>query len=1011
MALALALALTAFVFAQLWRWRAHDRLGLDALVIVPSVTITVVGVIASLLGLCGWLTPGAVALACAALALVWFPWRAPARTPAADAGGRWHWLLGAALVLGATALRWPPMPYELAGRDQGTYLLRAQWSAREGDHAMVDPIVRDAAADHDDDLLGLHPRRGEAWRDDIYEAGYRPGWYLADRERGLVVPQFLHLHPSAMAVSYWLAPALGPSLLVLVEGVLGVLALWAVSRRLWSNPALALLPALASSIAPLSTWVHRNTLTEPLTGLLTLVAVLAALRARDRGDDELTLTAFALGATAWVRGNAWITAAPMLAVLWLLPHGRTRHRATAVFLAMLAASVLAHASSVFPYLHDELARLPSGGASPSPMALVVATGIAIAIWWSVDELVFGPRGRLAASPWLPRLRGLCVPALALALVLALAAWAVRAGPPHPPWSRLDALVPALGPALLVPGGLGVVLTLWRWRWRDDDAATGWLLAILAMVVATVVLYGARSLPKFGLYYYGRYLVPELLPLACIGATALLARLLPHAGARVPALRGALAAGLAAMWLFAIAWPWLRAPQLRLREYAGAGRIVDALAERVPADALVIAGGEGWHHGHTFNQVAGALAVRHGRAVLPYYSREAAFASLYSLMVEAPARHGRAAPRVFLLLGEATHASTPERGDTAEAAIDDLLPPPFVALPAVGLELVTDRLTPRDDGLPTAVTRDSLRMALFEVVVAREDEVAHVRLDPDGRVVVDRGPAVPGLRAAPGEDARCLQPELPLELELPRVDFEVGAVVVRALPGTAGENEQWRVEIDGELRGTGLLATASRSRTTLGPFSVAHPPLRVRLWGAARARDDGPCRFGGVDEVMLLGREQSTALVQPPETIALLPPDDLGHAVTPVRWRFGRGLSRWRPGIAGGTPIRGVSLQVTRDVPVSFDVEPMDPRVNAVDLVISLSATALSGPATLELRADDVLVASVPAPASRERSWQSPRLRWRGDVSAVRWSVRLLAADDDDAVWLRDVALFAVDARP
>jgi hypothetical protein len=125
------------------------------------------------------------------------------------------------------------MDYALAGRDQGTYTLRAEHTARTSAIAFVDPVLERAGAERGqrsgpDDLLGLYPRRGESWRTDVYEGSYRPGFYLADRESGVVVPQFLHLHPMLLTAAIWIVGREPMGLVVVLEGVLAVLAVFAV---------------------------------------------------------------------------------------------------------------------------------------------------------------------------------------------------------------------------------------------------------------------------------------------------------------------------------------------------------------------------------------------------------------------------------------------------------------------------------------------------------------------------------------------------------------------------------------------------------------------------------------------------------------------------------------------------------------------------------------------------------------------------------------------------------------
>ncbi len=1007
MSVALALVLVALPCALGLRWRMRERIGLDAIVLVGATALTLVGIATTLLATLGAASPGVLALVLGSLAIAWVPWRAtrPTLPPRSD------WRLAIApvvLALGAIALRWPPLDHALAGRDQGTYALRGEFTAREGAIAFVDPVLARAASEQasasgPQDLLGLYPRRGEAWREDVYEASYRPGWYLADRERGLVVPQFLHLHPMLLAVARMVGGEAGPGALVVLEGVLAVLAVLAIGRRLWPGTPWPACAAAAFVLSPLAIWVHRNSLSEAVTGLFLAAAVLAFVRARERDTDELVRGAWLLGATAWVRGNAWMTAPVMLAVLWLEPgNAPQRHRATAVLLGSLAISVVVHAATSFPYLSDELRRQLVGWSEPSPSGLVLGCAAAMLVWWSVDELGFGPRARVHAERLVQRVRKRLPLLLGVVAALGLAAWAARASDAvSPPWSRLDALGGGLGPALLGPAAIGIVSGALRWRVRER--ADLWLAAIAALVATTIWIYAGRNLPRFGLFYYGRYLVPELLPLACLAGAHALARIHAAIAAWRRLAAHVVVAALALAWLGAIAMPLVRTPQTRLVEHEGAARIVDALAELVPSDGIVIAGGEGWHHGHTFNQVGGALALGHGRLVLPYQTREAAYASLHELLVDGPARRGEAPPRVFLLINEATHAMRGPGDPAPLAAFDDLLPPPFRAREAVLLELVTDRLTPSDTELPTAVTRDSLRMALVEVVVddARTHEVQRVWLGEHGdvRVSSDRPPP-----AVVGD--RCLSDRRELALELPtELAADTASVVLVALPGTGDEVDRWRVVIDGVERPSVPPGMPGRARDTLGPFAVASPPRSIRVRGSKRAIADAPCPHGGLAELRLLGSEHAASEDVTPQTVVFAPPVDLGHAVTPAQWVAGRGLSRYRPGTLPVPELHAISLALRADAALQLAPESL-PHGRGLDVVVNLTSASLDPAARIRVLADDVPIGTIDPPEQRSRSWQSPPLRFEPTHAVVSWRLELVDAGPDDVAWVRDIGLFS-----
>lgn len=979
--------------------RARAIVGAELVALAAATSLGIVGIVGVLAGVVGWLVP-AVVLPVVVLVSAAF-WRSrPRHTVVPTSASRFDRIGLVLIVLVAAGLRWPPMDHSLAGRDQGTYALRAASAVRTGGFDVVDPVVRDALADPSlvgaMDVGGLYAKRGEPWREDVYEAGYRPGWYLADREQGLVVPQFLHLHPAVSAIAMWIAGARAVAAVAVLEGLLCVVALFAIARRLMPHGPWPHLAALLYATSPLCAWVHRNPLSEAPTGLFSLCAVLALLRARDDPGDRkgmLVLAACMLATTAWIRGNAWLTAPVMLAVLWLVPRGPERSPARMVLIVGIAATVVLHGFTVYPYLHDELSRQLTMLGRPSPWTLVIAVTGGVIVWWSVDEIAFGPRSPRGPAIAAAIMRAAPQALLGLAAVaLMLWQWRASASDGGAPWSRLDALVPGIGWPLLVVAAAGLVVAVGRWRTAEINEPQVWLVACGAAVVTTLVLYAGRNLPRFGLYYYGRYLVPEVVPVVCAAAAFAVGHL--HAvlferrprGAQVVAILSSL--GLVA----ATVAPLVLAPSTRLQELEGTDRLIDAIAQRLPPDAIVIAGGEGWHHSHTFNQVAGALAMRDGTQVLPYHSREAAYASLHFLLIAQPTSRGLAPPRVFVLINEASHVLARDVRGAPMALLDDGVSPPFRAVSIATFELVSDRLTPTVDRLPTAVTRDWLRMALVEIV-AMPDEVPTVALGGDA-------PRVPAGVTIEGASGGCVSHDAPLVVRLDGT-LDVAGVVVVASPDDAARAESWQITIDGIDRPTRAAGTSARVRQTLGPFAAASPRT-ITIHGAPKPEGDRECPHGAVTEIRLLGPEQSALARVEPESIVIAPDDDLGHAVVLARWVGGRGLSRLRPQIAPGATMRANALTLTAATPVTFADEPL--AAGSYDVVINTTATAVDPTARLRVLADDRLIGEIDPPDTRDRSWQSPPLRYDTTTSVTRWRVELVAGDAD-TIGLRDVGLF------
>ncbi|PRP96005.1 hypothetical protein [Enhygromyxa salina] len=1013
------------------RRRRRAQLGLDDIVFALVIHAGLVGVTAILLAWAGWFGPRSLSLVCAALALGWWPWtlerdRAPAVERTTALG---HTLILIAIVAAGIGLRQPTIPAALAGRDQGTYVLRAQLTLRTGSLGWVDPVLATAGGERDDDaspagaldLLGLYPTSNDPWRRDRYDGAYRPGAYLGDRERGEVIPQFFHLHPMLLAVS---EAALGPGRLYFALTWIGgvwLLGLACCARRLWPRGPWAALAVALIAASPLAIWTARTPLSENPMAMFEAAALLAALRIRDRVEPEgAWLVAACLGWCAFVRGNALIVLPVVLAIAWLRPRSGSSAGAAYVMLGALVASVIIHAASSYPYVHDELLRqLPEVGLGPA--SLVTLAVFAAIAWIVVDfELRELDAARLIAS--LPRWLALgCFAGFGLW-------WSLRgAAPSGRPYSRLDAAPILLGAPLLVLAGAGAILVARRWRPRPDQI---YLLAIAAIVPVTALLYAPRQLPTLTFFYYGRYLVPELLPAAALLATAALElgvrKLAGPGGSAGGWVRKRIAAGLgiaaALALLWSVAGPLIRHPQLRLREHAAAGTALEWLAARLPADAVVIAGGEGWHNGHTHNQVGGALAMAHGVTVLPYRTREDAWISAWELLVTGPARRGHAPPPVYLLVNEAAHQHTREDG-VRVALLDEQLWAPFTVERASLLELFVHALTPVPDQLPTRVARHELRMGLLRVAVdpAALDRIELFELDDPAPGVSIRG----GLH---DDGGACVSPDRPLKLVMPRSAEAAHVVVVAADVDPRGSSRvpSWSLTIDGvPVAIEPPPGLPGHARATLGPAPIplatvseaTSETLTVEILGAKLSESDRAltdCPHGSVARVYVLPRERSSVFELDPTQIELTtiaPANDLGHEIQPTTWVAGRSLSRYRPGTTPTPALTGLAMRLPAGMSLSFAPTdlPLDPqgRPRPLDLLVTLAGTSTDEHAVLHVYADGRRLGTIEPPAARKGSWIAPPIAWHPQEAQGRAQLRLeLVSPGGGLIDVRDLALFA-----
>lgn len=996
----LAVAWLGAIFGLTGRIQGADRRcsGGEALTIAVAGSLVIVGIAATLTAALGVFSAASVAVLVGGSAIVCLR---GGRRVCFGALGPEH--LGLALiVLLGISLRTPLHPAELAGRDPGTYVLQARHILRTGSLHHHDALLAAATRAGDragaGDLLGLLPIEREGWREGVYEGPYRPGLYLRDRASGAVAPQFLQMHPALLAVSGLLFGPGYVGLILYVYALVAAAALWWLALRLWPGrwwPA-----ALASGLyaaAPLVIWVARAPLSEPLIGALLLACALAL-----KIGERRWAAALLLGGAGWVRGNVWLLAPLVLAILWLRPRSRGGWRAPAVVCGLLLGSAMLHAEVVFPYLYDELRRQLGGWAPIRPAGLMLGAPLAIGLWWAVDLGI----GRSAAAQrrlsWcLTRLPWVFAGAAALSVIVYVRLRIGGGG--ERPFSRLDAALPAFGPWLLGAAAVGLGIVARRRGAVSEDGA--WWAALMVVPTATLALYAQRNLPQAGLYYYGRYLAPELAPALFLTATAAVVAVSDRLARRSRRLGAVGVVGLGGgLWL-SVAGPLALAPITLATEQAGAERLIEDLAARIPAGAVVIAGGEGWLSAHTWNQVGGALAMGHGVQVLPYRSAEATYAALHELLLAGPQARAEAAPPVLLLLNEATQAHREGPEGPKIAAIDDRLPAPFRAR-ALGLfELFTDRLTPTMDALPTRITRSELRLGLFAVEIDAAQAAAISGWTMRGGAAI--GPGDLDMSGDTWTDGNlCLDRDRELVIRLAPRGGPL-ALALLATGGAARRTMGWRLTVDGEVMDLSLPHTPIRERETLGPFVREQGPRELRLRGSREAAAGAICPFGGLAELRLLPAE--IGAVWPAErgslAISYAPPHAHGHAAQASRWARGRSLSRLRPGSAPRPTSEGLAIRLEAPGRTDVAFAPIFGPEGEVLWLLHLLGARLDPAARLELWIDGALLATIDPPDRSAGNWTAPPAVTRAAPGALaRARLVLVDAAPGDFVLVRDLAV-------
>ena len=478
--------------------------------------------------------PGALGLAAAALALVGGLCLLASRGRVivrADVPGVLL-ALGCAAVV--AALTFPGFSYGVADKDPGGYVTHAVEIAHHGDYGFTDPIVRDLP---------------NQWQPTSPDAVF-PGVWVRDAPTGRIVPQFYHLWPAFLATAYDVGGMDGLRFAVPLMGVLAVLCVVALLRRVGealAGPSAGLVAAGAGGLLlatnMLQVWQARYPTTEVLAEALylgALLGVVVALQTRWRvaagiaglfvgvgwlnRPDGLLMVMLSVGVGAallatrrWDARATWFAAG--LAVV--TPH------------ALLQAYDLAHNYSIA----NSIPSLPKVAAVVVGCAVLAVALRVVArrpLTWATDRLQ-------EARPQLVIGLLVCAGALALLVVgflrprlfgvdyLAYNGRQIR--------SYDEQILRRLSWFFTLPGfavmGLGLAAVALR-RWR----AAAW--AVVLPTLAFFVVYGYTARNSSRLLWWSRRYVPTVLPgivilIALAVACAWVIRVRGRALLRVPAV--------------------------------------------------------------------------------------------------------------------------------------------------------------------------------------------------------------------------------------------------------------------------------------------------------------------------------------------------------------------------------------------------------------------------------------------------------------------------------------------
>ena len=215
-------------------------------------------------------------------------------------------LVALACAAVAAALTFPGFSYGVADKDPGGYVSHAVAIATTGDYSFVDPVLTAVAEDPTFPVQLTSPGARFA------------GIWVRDASTGTIVPQFYHLWPSLLATSYDGAGRGGLLVTVPLMGVLSVLALVALVRRVGGSLLGGRGGLLAAGAAGLllatnmlQVWQARYPTTEVLAQALYLGALLGIVVALQTGWRP------AAGVAGLLVGIGWLNRADGLLLVLL----------------------------------------------------------------------------------------------------------------------------------------------------------------------------------------------------------------------------------------------------------------------------------------------------------------------------------------------------------------------------------------------------------------------------------------------------------------------------------------------------------------------------------------------------------------------------------------------------------------------------------------------------------------------------------------------------------------------
>ena len=303
------------------RERGYNLSFSESLFLWSATSVTVSGIIAMLLAYFGVFSLINLSLAIVTLiAITWWIRRPQLTVPNPKLTLNSTFLL--LTILLAVHLFFMPFEWILGGGDPGTYMNTGFHIARKGSVFVID------------DLLGTVDGEVERY---LYSNAQYLGYYITNRSSGEVVPQFLYLYPSIIAIFYSIG---GLNLSLFTTPFLAILSLMAIylATKEIFNTRVALISLILLTTNFLIIWGARQPNSEVLVRLLLFSGIYAlSLYFKTKNNFYTALSALFFGGMLLTRIDAWMMILPMFFILIMLQNSSNKHRSSLTFVGTFLA--------------------------------------------------------------------------------------------------------------------------------------------------------------------------------------------------------------------------------------------------------------------------------------------------------------------------------------------------------------------------------------------------------------------------------------------------------------------------------------------------------------------------------------------------------------------------------------------------------------------------------------------------------------------------------------------------